>query len=184
MSDYAHSVVWVVGEPGIGKTTFCRKLLASHGEAGPCVDSWTTFGDECAAVGSWTGSKFDGGDTVPPSKILPALLVWRERLISRKLVLFDGDKFANANAMKLVAASQCLKGHAFAEASRLVCVFLVGPASAAAGRAARVAAGAKPQNESWVKGRATKSARFAFAFEAFGDVVAINRDKGETWDGP
>lgn len=186
MSDYAHTVLWVVGEPGIGKTTFCRKLLASHGTRARVLEEngtkWTFFGEHCAAVGTWEGSKFDGGDTVPPSKILPALGVYRDHLLGSKLVLFDGDKFANANAVRFVYSVISLKSALFAESSRLVCVHLVGPASAASGRAQRVAAGAKPQNESWVRGRATKSARFADAFGPFGDIITINRDEGQSWD--
>ena len=174
------AVLWVVGEPGVGKTTFCRKLLASYGPAGACADNWTQFGADCAAVGSWTGAKFDGGDTVPPSRILPALNVYAREHLGRSLVLFDGDKFASRTAVDFVrhTVRTNMVGR------RLVCLHIVGPSSAASGRAMRVAAGAKPQNESWVRGRATKSSRFAERFAAVGagEVITIDRDKGETWE--
>lgn len=182
MTERAHTVLWVVGEPGVGKTTFCRKLLATRGGiAGAPIANWSEFHDG-AAVGSWLGNAFDGGDRVPPSGILPALQYYRDHFTDRKLVLFDGDKFANFNAVQLVMKAVREAGR-FAD-TRLVCVHIVGPTSAAAGRTARVAAGARPQNESWVRGRRTKSSRFVeYACYSCGvEVIKIDRDKGESWD--
>lgn len=203
MTEPAHTVLWVVGEPGVGKTTFSRSLLASYGPLRVEIakPKWTIFHPEdpeglpghrpataCAAVGSWKGDKFDGGDTVPPSDILPALGLYAERFAGRgevrpyRLVLFDGAKFSNSNAIHFIRKSLAEAG-TFLD-SRLVCVHIVGPTSAAAGRAARVAAGARPQNESWVRGRRTAAANFAdrSCYSCGVEVITINRDAGESWD--
>lgn len=176
MSEHARTVLWVVGEPGVGKTTFCRALLASYGTASAPRDSWTEFGPEAAAVGSWLGGKFDGGDTVPPSRIFPALQTYRERFVDRKLVLFDGAKFSNRNAVLAVADGSRVLG------ARLLCVHIVGPLSAASGRLQRVAAGAREQNPSWIRGRRTAAANFVSTCYSLGiETIQINRDAGESW---
>ena len=117
-----------------------------------------------AAVGTWRGDPFDGGDTVPIGDIKPALAYYADHLVNVPLVLFDGDKFANANAVLYVAACTDINHKTGATSPRLVCIHLVGEAEAAAGRAKRSETTGKTQNETWVRGRRTKSARFAESF--------------------
>ena len=191
MSAAAHTVLWVVGEPGIGKTTFCRKLFTSYGPelARIAKPKWTIFGpprgsvehisrlDVCAAVGHWNGHNFDGGDSVPPSDIKPAIGFYEERLTTYKLVIFDGDKFANGNAVTAVREALRRKGEIAAFSQRtyqLVCLHLVGERAANEGRCAR----GSIQSEIWVKGRRTKSARFAERFaREFGPVITISKER-------
>lgn len=72
----------------------------------------------------------------------------------RIAAVLDGDKLANAGAVALAREA----------GARVFCVHLVAPALAAERRKAR---GTK-QNETWVKGRATKARRFFEAFEGPG----------------
>jgi hypothetical protein len=106
-------VLWIVGEPGIGKTCLARRILLEYGPPNAEVrkPKWTIFGwyarTDAVAVGTWRGDAFDGGDTVPIGDIKPALAHWAEhfaggRAPASPLVLFDGDKFANANAVYFV----------------------------------------------------------------------------------
>jgi len=157
-------VIWIVGEPGVGKTTHARRLLSEYGPVTNTVTNpkWTEFGLDAAAVGHWTGGTFDGGDTVPIGQIKPALLYYAEHYSRRPLVIFDGDKFANLNAVRSVAENT---------SARLVCVHLIGEEAAAGGRELR---GSK-QNIAWVKGRRTKARNFAAAFDQYGTVMEIPR---------
>lgn len=192
MTEARHTALWVVGEPGVGKTTFCRKLFESYGPELVRVDrpKWTTFGPSkaaaepgvvCAAVGHWNGHTFDGGDSVPPSDIKPALDFYAKWFTGYKLAVFDGDKFANGNAVASVretlerktAEAIAISGMPY----RLVCLHFVGERSAVEGRCAR----GSVQSASWVKGRRTKSARFAERFgREFGAVIVIDRDNPQS----
>src|SRR5690242_8502091 len=142
------TILWVVGEPGVGKTTLVRGLL------GPVVaripkPKWT-YGSGVACAGSFTGGAFDGADTVPYNGAAEALVFWREA-IKEPLTIFDGDRFSNTKAVELFAAH------------RRLCVLLAAPEEVVA---ARRAARGTEQNASWVLGRKTKSRRFHARFPA------------------
>lgn len=79
-------LVWIVGEPGVGKTTLAREILTCV--APPYVKEeiinpkFTLFKDNgeigdgeivLAAAGFWRGNTFDGADTLPISQIKPAV---------------------------------------------------------------------------------------------------------------
>lgn len=154
------TVLWIVGEPGVGKTTFARTLLESRGTRAGENDSpkWTEFGATTTAAGWWRGGKFDGADTLAISQIKPAI----EYLVSlckttSAVHVIDGDKLSNANAVKAVQDV----------GARMVCVYLHGQTVARERRLAR----STTQNESWVKGRATKAERFFRSFP--GEVISV-----------
>jgi hypothetical protein len=98
-------IVWVVGEPGVGKTTLVREgLLEDDMElVGP--PKWTV-GQAVAAAGHYSGGKFDGADTVPYNGAAAALDYWATRLHTFPLTIFDGDRFSNDNAVKFFHARE------------------------------------------------------------------------------
>lgn len=149
-----HVALWVVGEPGVGKTTLVRRLI-EPGSKRSLKPKWT-IGKAIVAAGHYVGGKFDGADTVPYNGAAEALEFWRIELLPKmQLTIFDGDRFSNAKSVGFVAVQSALPVQA-------ACAHLVLPeADAAARRAAR---GGK-QSETWVRGRKTKAARFAETFE-------------------
>jgi len=155
-----NTVLWMVGEPGIGKTSAARELLPKELQL-IAKPKWTleagtgqaTSARVCAA-GHYTGALFDGADTVPYNGAKEALEFWRERLSHHELTLFDGDRFSNKTAVEF------FKG--LRNPPRLVCVlFDAADEDLAAGR--RKQRGSN-QNESWVRGRTTKARNFFDGF--------------------
>ncbi len=149
------TVIWIVGEPGVGKTTFARNLIASLCAPEPTKvelqnPKWTIFDGKVAAAGWWRRGIFDGSDTLPINQIKPAIVFWACHLTSVPYAILDGDKLATTGA---VAVAQ-------ERGARLVCFRLRGLVEAAQRRLER---GSK-QNESWIKGRRTKSRNFADRF--------------------
>ena len=143
------TVLWVVGEPGAGKTTLVSRLIDNKRTLHP-KPKWT-IGPRTAAVGHYTGGKFDGADTVPYNGVEQALVFWRECLQDRSLTIFDGDRFSNAG---VVDWFRDLKK----EPTLLRCIhFVIPPEEGLRRRQQR----GTTQNPVWVKGRITKAARFA-----------------------
>ena len=140
--------VFLVGAPGVGKTAVARVLLG----AGPWTlvlkPKWTVGSGVCAA-GHYTGSAFDGADTVPYSGARDAVAYWRSELLpAARLTIFDGDRFSDEGSLERVLA---------AGVSVRVVLLKAPPLVLAERRAAR----GSQQNESWMRGRATKAERFA-----------------------
>lgn len=149
-------VLWIVGEPGVGKTTVARALLESYGPKLTELRSpkFTRFGppmiDTVAAAGWWRGMPFDGADTLGISEIKSALAYWRDQLTELPLAVFDGDKLASASAVECVRAA----------GARMVCFLLADELGASARRLQR----GTHQNSIWVKGRRTKARNFYESF--------------------
>ncbi len=150
------TVVWIVGEPGIGKTTLARAILGPL-DALALVPKpkWTLARDgRLVAAGHYSGETFDGADMVPYNGAVEAIAYWARHLAPKaEVTLLDGDRFSHAGAK---AAFGAVPGGA-----RLVCLHILGPAALAAER--RAARGSD-QNASWLKGRVTKAQRFADSF--------------------
>ena len=151
-------ILWVVGEPGVGKTTLVRHLLAENGDLSGAPYTFNakpkwTIGKEVAAAGHYLGQKFDGADMVPYNGVKQALEFWQEYVGPRcKLTIFDGDRFSNSGVIDF-----------FREATGpidLRVVLLQNSEVAAARRAER----GTTQDPAWVRGRKTKAERFITLF--------------------
>ena len=146
-----NKILFVVGPPGAGKTTFIRALieLDSYLTAKP---KWTV-GEHVVAAGHYTGGTFDGADTVPYNGVEAALDFWTEKLRAKaKLTIFDGDRFSHDGVKDWATIA--------IEAECRVLYFDVSQERLAINRAAR----GSTQNAAWMKGRETKALRFAEKF--------------------
>lgn len=163
------TVMWMVGEPGVGKTTLAR-LLLSEPRRLIAAPKWTLCDDgRTVAAGHYTGAAFDGADTVPYTGAIAALEYWREALSGKAdLTFFDGDRFSYAGAVEFLKAVPL--------PLRLLCVHVVAPEGVAAAR--RTARGTT-QNPAWVRGRATKARRF---WESFPEADRLTLDSTRPTD--
>lgn len=154
--------LWVVGEPGIGKTTLAKEILRfalGNGQYDYRLvekPKWTVRNDGAlVAAGHYGLGSFDGADRVPYNGVEDCLAYWREVLARRRepdLTLMDGDRFSHAGAL----------GWFRAKVDRRAVLLLEGPADLAAAR--RESRGSN-QNAKWIQGRKTKAYRFATSSE-------------------
>lgn len=160
-----HRALFLVGAPGVGKTTQIRLLLQPE-QLFLCMISkpkWTHTQNICAA-GHYAGQTFDGADTVPYNGVQEALDYWARNFKKRmRLTIFDGDRFSHAGAVEFV------KKHD-------VDVRVVLLTATANNLDARRKSRGSNQNATWLKGRETKAENFA---ENFGGRV-VNTDRNIT----
>lgn len=150
----SNKVIWIVGEPGSGKSTLVRGLLGDLRNYRLNPKPKWTIGPKICAAGHYTGQAFDGADQVPYNGAQAALELWLTLLADKPLTVFDGDRFSNEKAVRFVKDS-------VPTAERL-CVLLKGDGPAVAERRAERARANKtaPQNPTWVLGRKTKALNF------------------------
>jgi len=87
------TVLWVLGEPCIGKTTLIRAFLPPP-VALIDTDGWPRFsasGDN-VAVGTYRGAEADG-PRVNKCQAIAALSWWKAHLFGYRLLLLEGDAF-------------------------------------------------------------------------------------------
>ncbi len=142
------TVVWIVGEPGAGKTTLARALLGPSPYTLNPWPKWTISGP-LSAVGHYRGDVFDGGDTVPPGAIYPALDFAYTHLADSSTIILDGLKFASKRAVETVRG--------WVDPPQVRCLLLEClPWSAEKRRLLR----GPPQSAAWIQGVRTRARNF------------------------
>lgn len=153
-----HVALFVVGAPGVGKTSALKELLGAEYDLNESP-KWT-LGKDVALVGHYGKGTFDGGDTVPYDGAEDCFNYWKQNILSDKkykLSVWDGDRFSTS---KIFTALRD-------EGIPLRCVhFTASPENLKARRDNR----GSDQNEIWMKGRETKASRFAELFNAEDDL--------------
>lgn len=148
-------VLFIVGAPGVGKTTLSRALLGmgKNGELPPgsylnASPKWTVT-PKLLAAGHYTGATFDGTDRLPYTGAMDALGWWKQWILrnGNRPTVIDGARMASANALGWLREA----------GADVRCVHLVAPQDVLDERRAGRASN---QNDAWMRGRATAAANF------------------------
>jgi len=154
-------VLFVLGPPGVGKTSAVRHLLEPNSVL---VENpkWTV-GNKVVAAGHYKGHAFDGADTVPYNGVHDALMYWENFFLDHKLTILDGDRFSYPNAREF-----------FLSRAEMVCAVLLRADDDNLARRRHERGSHQNQSyQSWLKGRATKSERFYNIFNV-GRIINAN----------
>jgi hypothetical protein len=157
-------VVWVVGEPGVGKTSAMESIMNPFGTSLVESPKWT-ISPPYAFAGHYGGTEFGGADTI--SYTDAARQIYDLKTVGGKIenelvhtVFFDGDRLSSETSFRLVEDAL----------HEVLCVLLTCDATKAAERRSQRSGS---QNATWVKGRKTKAANFATKFKP-DDVLKID----------
>ena len=142
-------VLFLLGSPGVGKTSLARRLLWSGGREPTLLHrpKWS-FTDTVCAAGHYKGELFDGADTIPYSGAKEALERWSQMFVTWPLTILDGDRMSTKGTLEFLDRFNVQRTAVLLKASSL-------------DLAARRLERGSNQNPSWIKGRETKSARFS-----------------------
>ena len=149
-------VMFVVGAPGVGKTTALTGLLDPFDMALIQRPKWT-LSQDVALVGHYGSGGFDGGDTIAYNGAAEALDYWLAHIYSDpsvNLSVLDGDRFSSGNCWRRVTGA--------VDRDQIRCVYLTcDEATLDHRRAARN----NKQNPAWMRGRGTKAFNFSRHFD-------------------
>ena len=142
-------VLFLFGSPGVGKTSLARRLLWSGGRDPTLLyrPKWS-FTDNVCAAGHYKGELFDGADTIPYNGAKDVLEWWSHQFRLWPLTLFDGDRMNTKGTLEFLERFGAKPTAILLKADRLTLT------------ARRLDRGSC-QDPSWIKGRETKSVRFA-----------------------
>lgn len=160
----SNKVLFIVGAPGVGKTSLVREFLDPFNMYLHPKPKWTVAPDLVCA-GHYGGGTFDGADTVPYNGVAEALQFWKASLCTMPLTIFDGDRFSHGRALDFFKEKS--------PQTDIFCVHLTGSEDTL--KAHREERGSN-QNPSWMAGRATKARNFAKLVENYGKTVDIEVD--------
>lgn len=154
-----HTAVFVVGPPGVGKTSAVREILGGNYKNYTHPDTakvkWCLQeGGPWVFAGHYGVGTFDGADTVPNDGWIPCMEHWEREILPNpqyKYTLFDGDRFSHANCQKFLED----------RGVRVLCVHLTAPDEI---MDARRKERGSDQNPTWLKGRVSKARNFADRF--------------------
>lgn len=152
-------VVFIVGEPGVGKTTAIRGALGLD-DAELVRDGlakWTRWprgigGYQVVAAGHYTGDPFDGADRVSYSGANECLDYWAEHYHdTAALTVLDGSRFGTKGSLEWMLR--------LAPEHQIRCLYFTSDA-AAARREARAQRVGQTQDPTWIRGAATRAGNF------------------------
>lgn len=160
-------LVYVIGEPGAGKTTAVNAYCAAYEPVDvptPIAHrAWLDDGTLTFVTLGRDRPPFSGTDTLAMN-VQPAVTAWLSEPTSPRLVLAEGDRLGNGKFFDAMTTA----------GRDLTVVYLAtGTDVAAQRRAARSASTGTTQNATWVAGRVTKVRRLVDAYE----VVTIDGNR-------
>ena len=174
-----HYAIFVVGPPGVGKTTALRELLGEDYTTISLKDEGAvkfTVTEKLCFAGHYGVGTFDGSDTVPMHGASICLDWWEDNILPKahyKATIFDGDRFST-NPCKVR-----LEGF---DNVKVLCVYM--GASQNVLKARRDERGSN-QDPVWLRGRESKCRNFAdkfkpadnSLFDMFGGEVEEEEDR-------
>ena len=151
-------VLFLLGSPGVGKTSLARRLLWSGGREPTLLHrpKWS-FTDTVCAAGHYKGELFDGADTIPYSGAKEALERWSQMFVTWPLTILDGDRMSTKGTLEFLDRYNVQRYAILLQASPLDLI-------------ARRQERGSNQNPAWIKGRETKSERFANQVGAYTEL--------------
>lgn len=154
-----HHAIFVVGPPGVGKTSALRELLGEEYKNITVPNNGRikfATNQELCFTGHYGTGTFDGSDTVAMDGAKHCIDWWKENILPNpqyKATIFDGDRFST-NPCK--AELESLEG------VRVLCVYM--GASQETLNSRRAERGSN-QDPTWLRGRESKCRNFADKFK-------------------